>query len=128
MMGFVVSTFEIAFYPGRNPSQYGFCLSRVLMCVGVYVWITRYCKHWAEKLKPALMFMGAYSYYIYLLHGLAQEKVFSFLTAESFQGIHVIITVLGGGMLIFVFALIGAVLFKKIYDDTIVKKLIYRKA
>ena len=72
--------------------------------------------------------MGAYSYYIYLLHGLAQEKVFSFLTAESFQGIHVIITVLGGGMLIFVFALIGAVLFKKIYDDTIVKKLIYRKA
>jgi len=125
-MALAVSTAEIAFFPGWNPSIYGFCITRVMMCWGLYVFITRYSERYCRRFQKLLAYISRHTYYIYLMHGTAQGIIWGFLTKESFSGAGLAAAVILGSAGIFLLSLAAAVVFRLVYEDFLLKKCMRR--
>lgn len=76
-----ISCAEIVFFPTWNPSIYGYCLTRFVMCVAIFI-----CIGWQQEMRlPRVMLkkieiVADLTFYVYLLHGYVQEKVLGLLS------------------------------------------------
>lgn len=90
----VISNYMMLFFPGKNPSIYDFCLSRILMCGALYIFITRYFNNIPNKMKSGFLFVGKYTFFIYIVHGVSESIVLQNLYAYVNVGNVVIATFL----------------------------------
>lgn len=109
----IISSVEILVFPGINPEIYGNCLSRLLMCTGVYCWITRckweFCVH---KYSYVIAYFAKHTYYIYLFHGTAQAIVVSWLLKVIGDKTNLFINIIIGGSAIWCIALLMSITYK----------------
>lgn len=71
-----VSSYEAAFMPEFNPNLYGLCLTRICMCISVYVLVCWYepAREYSEKYQKCVKYMAGLTYYVYLFHVVIQDR------------------------------------------------------
>lgn len=73
----VLSCYIELFYPGLNPAGYELSLSRVLMCLSLYLLIGHHTNSFCRLFAKPIAFVSGYTYFIYLIHTLAQQFFFA---------------------------------------------------
>lgn len=70
-----ISIYETIYMPGVNASLYGLCITRICMCIAVYVFVC-----WSnprvlqnKNIQKIVKALADLTYYVYLVHGLIQE-------------------------------------------------------
>lgn len=79
-----ISSYEAAFMPGFNPNLYGLCVTRICMCIAVYVLVcwNKPNKESSGKYRKCVKFLADLTYYVYLLHAAIQEQ---FVVEHSYR-------------------------------------------
>nr|MBQ8251858.1 acyltransferase [Lachnospiraceae bacterium] len=115
-----VSSYEYAMQ--LNPAIYDFCVSRILMCLAIFYFITTYSEKIVYFCKKQIKFVSKYTFYIYLFHRLGQEITFSWANSiANFEnrGLYCVIY----SFLVFVWSLVAAVIFETILS--FLRKILY---
>lgn len=69
---FLVSAWETCFWERENPALHNYSVTMILMTGGIYLAVTDYGKAAAGKLSGIVQFVAKRSFYLYLMHGIAQ--------------------------------------------------------
>ncbi len=75
----VVSCYMAIYKPGMNPDIHDYCLSRVFMCIGIFLLITRRMGRLSDLLHKPVKWIADQTYYVYLIHILTQGFFFTYL-------------------------------------------------
>lgn len=106
------SGYQILFLKGWNPSLLDDCPSRVIMCLGFFVLISRHTDKLTGFCRRQIKWMGGYTYYIYLIHCLGQVFFYNHMWDVWFtlMKLHFLAALFLGAVIIFIISLIFAVL------------------
>ncbi len=75
---FLISVQEI-WFTGRNPLLYSFAPSMILLCSGIYLFVTRRQHEGSRRFQGIINGLSRYIFFIYLFHGLTHNLIFEFL-------------------------------------------------
>ena len=75
----IVSCYIAVYKPGWNPDIQDYCLSRVLMCIGIFLFITRRTVRLSDLMHKPIKWVADQTYYLYLIHILTQGFFFTYL-------------------------------------------------
>lgn len=124
----VVSCLESVYAPGVNETIYSLCLSRMLMCMGVYLFICDFLSKLGDKCSRQISFLSGFTYYIYLVHIFAQELWSALCERRNLYGM--IPSAIGmtiiGAIVVFVVALFMAMLIKT-FEKVLQKSVLANK-
>ncbi|MCR5418879.1 MAG: acyltransferase [Lachnospiraceae bacterium] len=67
----VISCCEMLLWPGANPSIFGLCPTRVLMCLGIYLLLTKGLQrlNGRDRIVRPVQMAASLTYFMYLWHG-----------------------------------------------------------
>lgn len=71
-LAFLVSAWEICFWERENPAIHNYSVTMILMTTAIYLAVTTYGAHVAERFSDVINFITRRSFYIYLMHGITQ--------------------------------------------------------
>lgn len=86
VLGFGISAFEEICRTGQNPALSNYAPSMILMCMAVYLLVTRFSDPITRRLEKPINFVSRYIFFVYLFHGLTHNCIFWFLVEPGLPG------------------------------------------
>ena len=114
----VISCYMQVYKPGWNPDIQDYCLSRVFMCIGIFLFITRRTMRLSHLMNKPIKWMADQTYYVYLIHILTQGFFFTYLwdVWVLLVKLPFLFALFGGAIIIFLISLPLAFVCRKSLD------------
>lgn len=114
----VVSCYIELYFPNYNPAQYDLSISRILMCLSVYLLVCRHSHAVSDPLVGPIAFVSRHTYFMYLIHTLAQQFFFAKMWSVWLLLLRMpyICALFFGSIVIFLLSLVLAMVLQFIFD------------